>query len=169
MKVSLLLRLFFVGASVIGGTITVTSTKDYRVGETVSYEPIVATKRLEDSSQSASADAKESAVTGCHFHGTTQYCLDGKGTEGYISPIPTNTKEAPSSYTGCHSHGDETFCMESSGDEVEFIAEHSSRSNHTGNSRGKGSSKKSSNNGEKPISLSISAYYSLFILSLLFL
>lgn len=169
MNVLLLLRLFFVAASVIGETITVTSTKDYRVGETVSYEPIKATRRMEGSSQSAPSDAKESAVTGCHFHGTTQYCLDAKGTEGYISPIPTNTKEAPSSYTGCHSHGDETFCMESSGDEVQFIAEQSGRSNHTSGTKGKGSSKKSSNNGEKAVNFSFLAYYSLFVLSLLFL
>lgn len=165
----LLLKLFFVAASVIGETITVTSTNDYRVGETVSYEPMAATRRLDDSSQSESSDPKESAVTGCHFHGTTQYCLDAEGTEGYISPIPTNTKEAPSSYTGCHSHGDDTFCMESSGDEVEFIAEESSGTNHTSNSGGKDSSKKSSNNGEQHIKLSGATYYGLFILSLLFL
>lgn len=65
--------------------------------------------------------AQTTAVTACHNHGATQFCIDGDGNEGYITPAPTGT-DAPSSYTGCHNHGSNMFCMDGE-DEVQFVVE----------------------------------------------
>lgn len=70
----------------------------------------------------AAATGQTTAITGCHFHGATQYCLDGEGKEGFISPAPTNTASAPSSYTSCHAHATDKFCM-AGGSEVQFVVE----------------------------------------------
>lgn len=80
------------------------------------------------------------SITGCHFHGTVQYCLDANGVEGSILPAPTSTKDAAQSYTGCHSHGTQTYCLDNSGEEVLFAAEgtesESEEENSSGNSTG---------------------------------
>lgn len=72
---------------------------------------------------SETATYQTTAVTDCHFHGTTQFCVDGAGKEGSIVPAPTKTEDAPSSYTGCHGHGSDVFCIDSAGGEVQFAAE----------------------------------------------
>lgn len=76
-----------------------------------------------------SAAAQTAAVTGCHFHGSSLFCKDGSGNEGYISPAPTTT---PSSYTGCHNHGSATFCLDSSSGEVQFLVEDDDHDEHSG-------------------------------------
>lgn len=72
------------------------------------------------SSVSNSASPQALSVTDCHMHEATQFCVDGKGNEGYIVPAPSTS--APSSYTGCHSHETEVFCMDGSL-EVQFVVE----------------------------------------------
>lgn len=105
-------------------TVIVTSTRDSRVGATESQTTDLAvTKNRVGSSELNSDNSQTTAITSCHFHGSTQFCIDGDGNEGSINPIPSNTEDAPSSYTGCHSHGDETFCLNSAGDEFQFVAE----------------------------------------------
>ena len=77
-----------------------------------------------------SAAGQTAAVTGCHFHGSSLFCKDGSGKEGYISPAPTTT---PSSYTGCHNHGSSTFCLDSSSSEVQFLVEDDDHDEHSDN------------------------------------
>ncbi|SGZ58619.1 CIC11C00000000948 [Sungouiella intermedia] len=67
-----------------------------------------------------SVAAQTTAITSCHFHGVTQFCINGEGKEGYISPNPTATTSAPTSYTACHSHETDVFCMAGSS-EFQFI------------------------------------------------
>lgn len=76
-----------------------------------------------DSASITSMSAQSTAVTGCHLHGATQFCIDGNGNEGYMSPAPTNTKNAPVSYTGCHAHATETYCLNADFEEVKFVVE----------------------------------------------
>jgi zinc transporter 1/2/3 len=78
-----------------------------------------------------SASGQTTAVTACHFHGTTQFCINGNGDEGIVTPAPTNTQSAPAEYTGCHQHGSTTFCM--NGDqEVQFLSEAAAGDNQDG-------------------------------------
>uniref|UniRef100_A0A060SWL9 ARAD1A06138p n=1 Tax=Blastobotrys adeninivorans TaxID=409370 RepID=A0A060SWL9_BLAAD len=78
--------------------------------------------------QSTGTSVAASEVTGCHFHGGTQFCIDSSGKEGSIVPAPTATSDAPTEYTGCHSHGSDTFCLTDSGEEVQFVTEDSESS-----------------------------------------
>lgn len=72
------------------------------------------------------------SITGCHFHGATQYCVDSNGVEGVIEGGPTATGSAvPSQYTGCHHHGDDTYCLTEDGEEVEFVAEEDTESHES--------------------------------------
>ncbi|KAI0463769.1 hypothetical protein LJB42_002774 [Komagataella kurtzmanii] len=73
-------------------------------------------------SASTTATGQTTAVTDCHFHEETQYCVNGDKAEGYIVPAPTETSNAPEEYTGCHSHGAETYCLREDGDEVQFVS-----------------------------------------------
>lgn len=90
-------------------TVTVTSTRNSQAISTTSSEP--------------SYSDQTAAVTGCHMHGSEQFCIDNEGNEGLIVPSPSNTQNDPSSYTGCHSHGSETFCLDSLGEEYQFVLE----------------------------------------------
>ncbi|KAK7418444.1 high-affinity Zn(2+) transporter zrt1 [Neonectria punicea] len=76
-------------------------------------------KRQQATTTTASDEGFES-VTGCHLHGTIQYCL-ADATEYRIVADATATGDAPSSYTDCHNHGAETWCMSPSGGEVEVV------------------------------------------------
>lgn len=67
--------------------------------------------------------SQKSEITGCHFHGDTQFCIDQDGAEGSIVPAPTSTSNAPEKYTGCHKHGKDTFCETPDGEEVQFKGE----------------------------------------------
>lgn len=157
-----LLIVVFIATSVLADTRTITATRDYKVGETTSFEVIQPTRRLEVSSPDSSSEENADAITSCHFHGATQYCVNADNVEGYVSPIPSSTEDAPSSYTGCHSHDEETFCLASSGDEVEFVTDESHSHNET-------SSTSASNFGNTAFVSSTSVYTFLLALSFLFI
>ncbi|VVT46902.1 uncharacterized protein SAPINGB_P001444 [Magnusiomyces paraingens] len=67
--------------------------------------------------------AQTTAITSCHFHESTFYCMNGSGEEGYVTPAPTATAEAPAQYTACHNHGEDYYCMNGSNEVQFFIAE----------------------------------------------
>lgn len=138
-------------SSPVWATVTVTSTRDYRIATqtTQSGARITndqanaaagATRDGGNGSSSASnessATGQTTAITSCHFHGSTQFCVDGQGREGSVVPAPSNTKDAPSEYTGCHAHETDTFCMNGD-DEVQFAAELESSSSSSSSSGGK--------------------------------
>ncbi|KAI8957012.1 Zip-domain-containing protein [Daldinia sp. FL1419] len=60
------------------------------------------------------------AISGCHAHGATVFCLYGT-TELQVVVTATATSEIPPTYTGCHKHGDESFCFAPDGSEVEVL------------------------------------------------
>ncbi|CAK7902475.1 hypothetical protein CAAN1_16S03994 [[Candida] anglica] len=66
---------------------------------------------------------KDGTISDCHFHGSSQFCIDSNGVEGSIIPPPTSEDSAPQSYSGCHVHGSDTFCLTENGDEVQFMVE----------------------------------------------
>lgn len=72
---------------------------------------------------SATSSGQTTAVTGCHFHEGSLFCVNGAGVEGSMVPAPTATNNAPEEYSGCHSHGSDMFCMSEDGEEVQFKAE----------------------------------------------
>lgn len=73
------------------------------------------------STTKATSAGQTTAITDCHFHGTTQFCMNGNGVEGIVTPGPTDTKAAPAQYTSCHKHDSQIFCM--NGDkEVQFLS-----------------------------------------------
>ncbi|KAG6094930.1 hypothetical protein E4U30_002922, partial [Claviceps sp. LM220 group G6] len=45
------------------------------------------------------------AITGCHLHGSEQFCIGPGETEYLVKTTPTQTTDLPASYTGCHHHG----------------------------------------------------------------
>lgn len=122
-------------------TVILTSTRDYRVGQTSLFnegkiEATVTRNRVSDSPNDSSSASQTTAVTSCHFHGSEQFCIDGEGIEGSIVPVPSRTADSPSSYTGCHSHEGDTFCLNSEGDEVQFLKESEPSSTSTSSSSG---------------------------------
>lgn len=76
------------------------------------------------------AMAQITEITACNFHGATQFCVDNSGGEGYVSPAPTNTADAPRSYTGCHNHGEEVHCANGEA-HVYYIVEGDEEEVHT--------------------------------------
>lgn len=68
------------------------------------------------------AVGQTTAITDCHQHGTTQYCVKGNGAEVQVLATATGTAALPTSYNGCHSHGTELFCVAPNGDEVEVVS-----------------------------------------------
>lgn len=125
----------------IAKTVTVTSTRDFRVGQSSLFndgkiEATLTRSRVSDSSNDSSNAAQTTEVTSCHLHGSEQFCIDGEGNEGSIVPAPSGTVNSPSSYTGCHSHEGDTFCLNSEGDEVQFMKESESSSSSTSSSSG---------------------------------
>ncbi|RLL93675.1 hypothetical protein CFD26_103178 [Aspergillus turcosus] len=72
--------------------------------------------------------------TGCHTHGSVEYCF---GPDGKETPFPTptpatatvpattaasaTTSADASAVTGCHSHGSDVFCIDGDGHEVQVI------------------------------------------------
>ena len=67
-------------------------------------------------------EASSSAVTDCHAHDSTVFCINSEGAEVEIVGA-TATGEIPAQYTGCHSHGSETYCLDPAGEEVAVLAE----------------------------------------------
>lgn len=104
------------------------------VTETSATNSVAPTSRSNSvvAQSSATSVAQSASITNCHFHGATQFCVDGRGSEGYVSPAPTNTASASSSYTGCHAHATDIFCI--AGDsEVQFIVEEDDHVESDGN------------------------------------
>ncbi|KAK6355655.1 hypothetical protein TWF718_000047 [Orbilia javanica] len=62
------------------------------------------------------------AVTACHLHGATQYCMH-EATEFVILASATATEDLPLSYTDCHAHATQTWCIAPNGDEVQIALE----------------------------------------------
>ncbi|KAF2459183.1 ZIP zinc transporter-domain-containing protein [Lineolata rhizophorae] len=62
------------------------------------------------------------AISECHFHETTQFCMAGT-SEFQVLIEATATGELPAEYTGCHNHEDEMFCFGPDGEEVEILPE----------------------------------------------
>ncbi|KAL3425038.1 ZIP zinc transporter [Phlyctema vagabunda] len=67
------------------------------------------------------ATAQTTAITDCHDHGTTQYCVKGDGEEVQVLATATGSDALPTAYTGCHAHGTEMFCLAPDGSEVEVV------------------------------------------------
>ncbi|KAF7869752.1 hypothetical protein EAF04_004536 [Stromatinia cepivora] len=63
--------------------------------------------------------AQSTAITDCHQHGTTQYCVKGNGEEVQVLATATGNQALPTAYNGCHSHGSTMFCLRPDGSEVE--------------------------------------------------
>ncbi|KAK1752659.1 ZIP zinc transporter-domain-containing protein [Echria macrotheca] len=57
------------------------------------------------------------AVSDCHLHDTTLFCV--AGTTEYVVHT-TATTDIPPAFTGCHTHDAETFCLSPSGGDVEI-------------------------------------------------
>ncbi|EAW10413.1 putative ZIP Zinc transporter [Aspergillus clavatus NRRL 1] len=72
------------------------------------------------------------SYSGCHTHGSIEYCYGSDGNETPVSTLIPATATIPatttasttasahsSAVTGCHSHGDEVFCIDDHGHEVQ--------------------------------------------------
>ncbi|RDL37142.1 uncharacterized protein BP5553_04575 [Venustampulla echinocandica] len=72
--------------------------------------------------EASSSASPVTALTGCHMHGTVQYCM--AGTEEYqLLTTPTATGALPAQYTGCHSHSSDLWCFDPDGNESQFAVE----------------------------------------------
>ncbi|KAI1007174.1 hypothetical protein K3495_g1037 [Podosphaera aphanis] len=73
-------------------------------------------------SSSKGKTGQTTAVTACHLHDGTQYCINGAGAEVKVvaTALPT---PLPTAYNGCHAHDTEMFCMAPDGSEVEIMEE----------------------------------------------
>ncbi|CAD6448567.1 8e7ecdd1-b1ee-4503-af3c-fe634be80221 [Sclerotinia trifoliorum] len=75
---------------------------------------------------SVNADTTESAqttaITDCHQHDTTQYCVKGNGDEVQVLATATGNEALPTAYNGCHSHDSTMFCLRPDGAEVEVLS-----------------------------------------------
>lgn len=60
------------------------------------------------------------AVSECHPHGTTLYCMSG--TAEWPMKV-TKTEEFQAEYTGCHNHGKEVYCVDKKGEDVQVLVE----------------------------------------------
>ncbi|KAI1099491.1 Zip-domain-containing protein [Jackrogersella minutella] len=60
------------------------------------------------------------AVSDCHQHGASVYCLYG-ATELQVVVPTTATGEIPPTYTDCHGHNDVSFCVAPDGSDVQVI------------------------------------------------
>ncbi|KFY40905.1 hypothetical protein V494_03282, partial [Pseudogymnoascus sp. VKM F-4513 (FW-928)] len=76
------------------------------------------------------AAAQTTAITGCHSHETTQFCIKGNGEEVQVMATQTGDTPLPTAYNGCHSHGAEMFCIAPDGTEVE-VAGAAAEGGHT--------------------------------------
>ncbi|KAM5356831.1 hypothetical protein ACJ41O_003477 [Fusarium nematophilum] len=80
--------------------------------------------RRQATATATAAEMDFESLTGCHMHGTVQYCM-ADSTEYQIVPEAeaTATEEPPSSYTACHNHGTDMYCMNPNGGEVQVLGE----------------------------------------------
>ncbi|KFY64248.1 hypothetical protein V496_03379 [Pseudogymnoascus sp. VKM F-4515 (FW-2607)] len=73
---------------------------------------------------STTAAAQTTAITDCHNHGTTQFCVKGNGDEVQVMATQTGDTPLPTAYNDCHPHGpSEMFCVGPDGSEVQVVAE----------------------------------------------
>ncbi|KAK1541002.1 ZIP Zinc transporter [Colletotrichum paranaense] len=79
----------------------------------------------------AAATGAPTAVSDCHLHGVTVFCMWGT-TEYQVMTTPTNTAASaiPTAFTDCHAHGTETYCLAPNGDDVAIVAEGAESSDH---------------------------------------
>ncbi|KAH8885363.1 zinc/iron transporter protein [Thozetella sp. PMI_491] len=73
-------------------------------------------------SHAATSTTKITAVSDCHNHGTTVYCVAGPSEYEVILPTTATGSAAPQ-YTGCHNHGSELYCFGPGGEEVEVLTD----------------------------------------------
>ncbi|EFQ27354.1 ZIP Zinc transporter [Colletotrichum graminicola] len=96
----------------------------YDDGE-VQVEPASAAASTAASTTAAAAvTGAPTAVSDCHLHGVTVFCMWG-ASEYQVITTPTNTAASaiPTAFTDCHAHGADTFCIAPNGDDVEIVAE----------------------------------------------
>ncbi|KAF6802175.1 ZIP zinc transporter [Colletotrichum musicola] len=79
----------------------------------------------------AAVTSAPTAVSDCHLHGTTVFCMWGT-SEYQVMTTPTNTAASaiPTAFTDCHAHGSDTYCLAPNGDDVEIVAEGAESSDH---------------------------------------
>ncbi|KAF2136863.1 uncharacterized protein K452DRAFT_302372 [Aplosporella prunicola CBS 121167] len=70
----------------------------------------------------AASSVAVTAISGCHMHGSSQFCRAGSA-EYQVIATASATGELPARYTGCHKHGADMFCIGPDGEEVEVIGE----------------------------------------------
>ncbi|PBP22976.1 zinc/iron transporter [Diplocarpon rosae] len=85
--------------------------------------PVPPTTRPATVAASPTSAAVPASVTGCHTHGSAQFCLGPSGTEYEVLQTPDITP-LPESYNGCHEHGGgEIYCKAPDGSEVQIVQE----------------------------------------------
>ncbi|KAJ4258785.1 high-affinity Zn(2+) transporter zrt1 [Fusarium torreyae] len=84
------------------------------------------------------------SLTGCHNHGSTQFCMAGTAEYQIVPDAEaTATEEPPSSYTDCHNHGSDTYCMNPNGTgEVQVLGEDATAPTQTAKETGSASADK---------------------------
>ncbi|TKX20524.1 ZIP zinc transporter [Elsinoe australis] len=106
-----------------GTPVTFTNSASASASATPSSAPVTsAPASTSASATTSSAGMSVTAISQCHYHGTSPYCFVGTA-EYEILDAPTRTEELPAQYTGCHSHGSEMFCVSPSGEDVAVRAE----------------------------------------------
>ncbi|KAK8039057.1 zinc/iron transporter protein [Apiospora rasikravindrae] len=73
-------------------------------------------------SSTTTASPKVTAISDCHNHGATVFCMFGT-SEYQILGQATATTPPPPVYTDCHSHGSDMFCVGPDGSDVEVAPE----------------------------------------------
>ncbi|KAI5917024.1 hypothetical protein F4810DRAFT_716867 [Camillea tinctor] len=102
--------LFLVSTSTIGGVAgSYISPRASRATITPAV-PVVAPRATESFT----------AVSDCHQHGSSVFCLYGT-TELQVVVPATATSDLPATYTDCHSHGTESFCVGPDGSDVQVL------------------------------------------------
>ncbi|KAK8025796.1 ZIP Zinc transporter [Apiospora arundinis] len=71
---------------------------------------------------STTASPKPTAISDCHNHGATVFCMFGTA-EYQILGQASATTPPPPAYTDCHSHGADMFCVGPDGSDVEVAPE----------------------------------------------
>ncbi|KAK7977708.1 Zip-domain-containing protein [Apiospora saccharicola] len=74
------------------------------------------------SPKSTTASPQVTAISDCHNHGATVFCMFGT-TEYQILGQATATTPPPPAYTDCHQHGSGMFCVGPDGSDVEVSPE----------------------------------------------
>ncbi|KAK8086841.1 Zinc/iron permease [Apiospora phragmitis] len=71
---------------------------------------------------STTTSPKVTAISDCHNHGATVFCMFGTA-EYQILGQATATTPPPPAYTDCHSHGSDMFCVGPDGGDIEVAPE----------------------------------------------